>query len=1063
MRPLKLTMQAFGSYGKKTPIDFEEPNQNLFLITGDTGAGKTTIFDAIVFALYGEASSSSNKKDGVVLQSQYAALDLEPFVELTFSEGNEQEIYTVRRVPRHLRKKLRGAKSDQDVREIAGSVTLIMPDESEYPQKEADKKLEEIIGLTKEQFMQVAMIAQGEFMELLRAKSDAKKMIFRKLFHTELYQKIVDELHIRKKAKERELATIRTTCQAEAGHISVLESYERAEEVHLLKKRVVTNGEIVVMPQLLDELKQMCDYLENERKSAEKAYQEISKLRDGKRDAYTKSENLMASFTQLEQAEEKLAECKDQEEDIRKIEALIVQLRAAYELKDLYERYEDAKVIAERTKAALEEQKEILPGLIKAEQEASETERKEKELLNEEISAYSAISVKVKAAQEIFDKIDKAKKDVIKKKNAYDKAQEVAAAMQKKLTDLETQESNWKEQEEALGDAENKLLLWSAKNTEADNLIAEVKKVDTMHGEVQKQYKIAKGAALAYEKASSVYHQKKQEYDSIRQVFLDAQAGFLAKELKPGVKCPVCGSMEHPEPHKLEEMHHNLSQEMLDALGKEVDALGKQQEEKASGAHASGELLKEKEKNLQSALDDLVIRIRKHMEDIPQELDLMQAKKLVAAWKNEIQPEGVKLGQEVKIWKQVRKHLQDAQKQKAQMKIDADKAREAESKAFNNLAESKATLAALQNTSSEYASKSEAEAVLKDAKRKRDHRQLLHADAEKNAKTATSARINAQGLILKYEQDIPEQEAVCSQRKGVYETVMVQKDLPEVKWKELTDRYQRNADKELQKEIDAYHKKKNMAESQSSTAKAAIGKQEKPILDVLKKEMEEADNKWREAEAVRARYGKEYDNNKNAYQMLEPKMEARKKVVDEHTKLDTLYRLVSGNVTDNRMDLETFVLRYYLEKILYAANRRFQEMSAGQFELRMVDVEHAGKGKNRGLDLMVYSTVTGKEREVRTLSGGESFMAALSLALGMADQIQESAAAINLDMMFIDEGFGSLDDHSRNQAVRVLQEMAGGSRLIGIISHVTELKQEIDNQLLVKKDENGSYVKWQIS
>ena len=153
----------------------------------------------------------------------------------------------------------------------------------------------------------------------------------------------------------------------------------------------------------------------------------------------------------------------------------------------------------------------------------------------------------------------------------------------------------------------------------------------------------------------------------------------------------------------------------------------------------------------------------------------------------------------------------------------------------------------------------------------------------------------------------------------------------------------------------------------------------------------------------------------------------------------------------------------YLEKILYAANRRFANMSAGQFELRMVDEENAGKGKNRGLDLMVYSNVTGKEREVRTLSGGESFMAALALALGMADQIQESSAAIHLDVMFGDEGFGSLDEHSREQAVKVLQELAGGSKLIGIISHVTELKQEIEDQLIVTKDDQGSHTRWQIS
>ena len=192
-------------------------------------------------------------------------------------------------------------------------------------------------------------------------------------------------------------------------------------------------------------------------------------------------------------------------------------------------------------------------------------------------------------------------------------------------------------------------------------------------------------------------------------------------------------------------------------------------------------------------------------------------------------------------------------------------------------------------------------------------------------------------------------------------------------------------------------------------------------------------------------------------------MEARQKVAEEHARLDRLYRILSGNVSGSRMDLETYVQRYYLERILQAANRRFRDMSAGQFELRMVEIGKAGEGKNRGLDLMVYSNITGREREVRTLSGGESFMAALALALGMSDQIRENSSSINLDIMFIDEGFGSLDEHSRNQAVKVLLEMAEGSRLIGIISHVTELKQEIEDQLLVSKDESGSHVRWQLS
>ena len=236
-----------------------------------------------------------------------------------------------------------------------------------------------------------------------------------------------------------------------------------------------------------------------------------------------------------------------------------------------------------------------------------------------------------------------------------------------------------------------------------------------------------------------------------------------------------------------------------------------------------------------------------------------------------------------------------------------------------------------------------------------------------------------------------------------------------------------------------------------------------PDMEAAKSQMEEAEKVRLQTQTKLELYKEQYKANKEAYDILSPQMEKRGKIIEKHTKLETLYKLLSGNMSGNRMDLETYVQRYYLEKILYAANRRFANMSAGQFELRMVDEENAGKGKNRGLDLMVYSNVTGKEREVRTLSGGESFMAALALALGMADQIQESSAAIHLDVMFVDEGFGSLDEHSREQAVKVLQELAGGSKLIGIISHVTELKQEIEDQLLVSKDEKGSHVKWQIS
>ena len=268
MRPLKLVMRAFGSYGNRTEIDFEKPDQNLFLITGNTGSGKTTIFDAIVFALYGEASSNANKKNGAELQSQFVEIGTEPFVSLTFSEKNGTEIdfYTVKRIPRHVRPLKRGSGEKM----VSEEVSLTMPDGSEYPAKETDAKLMEIVGLTKEQFMQVAMIAQGEFMELLRAKSDDKKMIFRKLFHTGLYEEIKNEFAVRKKEKQAEIDQIRMRCIAEISRTELPEGLEQTAFLKEKKKELEKSKDfsVTVLEQFLEKLELLCEELSKRTKEA---------------------------------------------------------------------------------------------------------------------------------------------------------------------------------------------------------------------------------------------------------------------------------------------------------------------------------------------------------------------------------------------------------------------------------------------------------------------------------------------------------------------------------------------------------------------------------------------------------------------------------------------------------------------------------------------------------------------------------------------------------------------------------------------------------------------------
>ena len=385
------------------------------------------------------------------------------------------------------------------------------------------------------------------------------------------------------------------------------------------------------------------------------------------------------------------------------------------------------------------------------------------------------------------------------------------------------------------------------------------------------------------------------------------------------------------------------------------------------------------------------------------------------------------------------------------------------------LSEEKITFAGLKQAldslaaQKEYESENAAKEALNQAAQTRDSADKALNLARKEAQKAKAEKERAAALITRYTGELPSLKSELSERRTHYEILLKDSAMSEKEWQSLTENHPQEDITKLQKEVEAYNKKRTAAEAAINTAKTAIGEKQKPDLEALAREVNEIEKEWKAEQEVLNSLKETFNTNSMAYDSLNPRMSERADAVTEYNRIDSLYSRLAGKVTGSRMDIETFVQRYYLERILYAANLRFSDMSAGQFELRMVEDDQAGEGKNRGLDLMVYSTVTGKVREVRTLSGGESFMAALSLALGMADQIQENSAAINLDVMFIDEGFGSLDDHSRDQAIRVLQRMASGSKLIGIISHVTELKQEIDDQLIVTKDEEGSKVKWQIS
>ena len=1062
MKPLRLKMQAFGSYGKETVIDFEKVNQNLFLITGDTGAGKTTIFDAIVFALYGEASSSSNKKEGVVLQSQYVDFAEEPFVELTFAEGRdeEREIYTVRRIPRHLKTITRGAAKGKQ-REVTGSVSLVMPDGTEYPSKETDRKLQEITGLTKSQFMQVAMIAQGEFMDLLRAKSDDKKVIFRKLFNTEMYQEIVNELGNRKREKDREIAILKTQCQGDAGRIRISEEYEDADQLRTCKE-LVEAGQISGLNELLESLKALCIWLKDCTCEMEQECIKAEKNRDEKRDAVTKAEGILNWFIQLDAAEQKIKEYQDMQSQIDKKFSLITQIRDAYEINEKHIRADDAKKAVLEMEKTLEEHQRQLPLLTEALEKARKEETEAKAVRDAEQKKYTKTEEKVKRSCEIFEKIRTQEGKAAHYKSVCRQAEQAGADLQKELDELEKKEQLWKKQSEELAESEKKLVLTETKKQEEQVLEQELKDAESLGKQAEACRKRALKCREIYIQARDGYLALNSEYEEKRQHFLDEQAGFLADELKPGKPCPVCGSTEHPHPHKKSGEDVDISRENLKKMSEDVDKLREKQEQAAGNAKAVKAEFDTRKDTYLEAVKKLKEHIRRNIPSLLEDARIPEMKEAIEAWNQEVEKELLCRQTEVERMSEIRRNLQDSEDKKKNLRDKLDERRKESKKLAEESAACEAVLAELKN-SVEFESEREAENVLTEAGKLRDKAEKQYQKASVTLEKAVSEKQQTEALIQRYMEEIPKQKEHAEQIQGDYRLILKNKKMAEENWQEVIKTYSRQEAEEFQDAVNQYRENLAAAQAQKAAAQAAAGTEVRPDLKKLEQEKEEAEQKY---QAVKIRYDKlrqEFNSNAEIQDILLGRLRNRTEVLEEHARIDALYRMASGNVSGARMDLETYVQRYYLERILYAANRRFGEMSAGQFEFRMYDIEKAGEGKNRGLDLMIYSAVTGKEREVRTLSGGESFMAALSLALGMADQIQESSAAVNLDMMFIDEGFGSLDEHSRNQAVKVLQEMAEGSRLIGIISHVTELKQEIEDQLIVSKDENGSRVRWQIS
>ncbi|MCR5758297.1 MAG: SMC family ATPase [Selenomonas sp.] len=1063
MKPITLTLQAFGSYGAKTHIDFNRPNQSLFLITGDTGAGKTTIFDALVYALYGENSSNINKKTGNDMQSQFVSRDIVPFVELTFSEvsDNGLQVYTIYRSPAHLRKRKRGQGEDIPVKE---TINLTLPNGMAFNGKnnEINYKLQEIIGLTKEQFMQVGMIAQGEFMEILRTDSTTKKEIFRKLFNTDIFQKIIDNLKERNKAAQGEIDKLLLRCKIKAEDIQFPADSPAAHCVRKITESIskTEKPSIAVMEKLMIELPPLCEELAQQEKKLREKYTLLSAEREQSISQYTAGKILESAYADLDKIAEQEQDLLAQQDQQKKAAQLAHAIMDAHQIKSAYNLYMEKAKLLQNTLTQKEQEAARLPQLKSAEEKACIKSQAMKKNYDYELAAFAALQTKVDTAKRNFATIADltAASTAAKAQSTASKTEKELA--QKKLAYFKEEVTHWHKRFQELSSAEAQKQKWTAKQ---EKIVAWQQQQQELADLKEKKLIAQNEASLvqkAFQQAESKYQQKRDTFEHAQRIFLNAQAGLLAATLEPKTPCPVCGSINHPHPHILTAEEQPLERQALEDLQKQVHRLNTQQNEAAQKTSEALTNYRNLTNQYQSAKDKFTTSLQEAK--IAADTSLSVIAEELKNWQGIIQRNLQKYTKETAEFHELKEKLASSGE-----RIDKlEKAAQSADKVHRKLETQWQTLNSqveTLKTQQAYLSLDEAESALQEGKKQLQQAQEMTKKAETTLIEAQKAHQEASTIIKDCEAKIPQQQAAQKTFYAEYQKNCTTKKMTEAQWKNLTAEYSAQDGEDKQNQYQKYQASCQRIHGQKEAQLKIIQGKKRPDLTILAERQTALNAQWQNLGEQLKTLQQISQHNAGIMKALDELMNSRSNKLTQVTCIENLYNRLSGKLTGSHMDIETFVQRYYLQQILLAANYRFAEMSAGQFELRLMPVEDAGQGKNRGLDLKVYSTVTGQERDIKTLSGGESFMAALSLALGLSDQIQANTATIHLDIMFIDEGFGSLDDHSRNQAVKVLKRLSNSNKLIGIISHVSELKLEIDNQLLVHKDDTGSHAEWQIS
>ena len=928
MKPLKLTMSAFGSYAGKNVIDFTGQQQGIFLITGDTGAGKTTIFDAITYALYNQ--TSGGERNGNMMRSQYARPETETYVELEFLYRGQT--YRVRRNPDYkITKTLKNGKIREQ--KVPHSVELTLPDGTVFPEKKnaTDAKIIEILGLTADQFSQIVMIAQGDFLKLLYTKSDERKMIFSKLFRTDIYWKIQENL--RRKSMEMD---------------ERIQENDRAFEQE--KSRIIPLPESEELP--LDEL--------------------VERLRERLKDAL-KEQNLRRA--NVEELNKKITKY----EEINKLFVSLEKIRQTG--KELEARQVESKERRQQIENARKADKVLV---------AEQQNLRQQQAVEQSVQAIAKMEETLTNNQEMFETL----KTQLQEVEAEQKRE--AADIQKKMLALEQSFPSYEALQNARSEEQQAKKVWEdLGKTSEESFHKKEAGIAALKEQQKRQEQVVEQTKKNWEQTSLSASESAKHYEHMYEAFLKEQAGILAENLSAGCPCPVCGSTVHPDPAKLSD--HAVTELEVEQAKKTRAAA----EEKRDMAYAAFEAEKTEKQKLAQAVEK-------------EEADFVLAQTIAKQQRKEAEQNYVSLQ---KIAEQIREKL-----------------------VYPSLAEAKKQYAAMQKA---------LEAAEQEIERKRRKVSEL-AEAMNTLKGQKLAEEENQKTAKKLAVKTEKEYAKLLEKSGfVSEETYHLAILPERSRSKLE-----REEKEYESQCLRQQSEQKLLEKQVSGKTYTDTTELNEQLKAEKQALKEAEKTYMELHTA-------YENDRSVLQNCAVYLEKGKNLESEDQVIKSLSKTANGRLSGSaKIDFETYIQRQYFKQIIHEANKRLLTMSNHQFILKLKEEANTGRKTNEGLDLSVYSLVTDSERDVKTLSGGESFLAALAMALGLSDIVERSAGAIHPDMMFIDEGFGSLDAQSRQQAIEVLAELAGDSRMVGIISHVTELKEQIDRKLVVSRTDKGSRAVW---